>query len=201
MEIEKGISWIEDLEDAKRTSKRSGKPILLFFHYKFCTGCINTFGRVLSRDNVAGAINEGFIPVLFETTERPKEVDAYGIDWTPTFIVSDETGLESERWEGFLPEGSFLAHLDMGRARVALKARDYARAEELYNRVENNFRNTDQAPKAAYYAGIARYRATNDTSKLTEAYERLRGMYPESAWTIKASVWSKENIESLKMAA
>ncbi len=27
MEIEKGITWIEDLEEAKRAAKRSGKPL------------------------------------------------------------------------------------------------------------------------------------------------------------------------------
>jgi thioredoxin-related protein len=200
MTDEKDIPWIEDLEEAKRTAKRSGKPILLFFHYKYCTGCINTFNRVLNRDEVAEAIKEGFVPVLLETLERPHEVEAYNVEWTPTFIVADESGLENERWEGFLPEGPFLAHLDMGRGRIALKKKDYVAAEELFDKVEKNFRNTDQAPKAAYYAGVARYRASEDPSKLTDAYERLRGIYPDSIWTTKASVWSKENIEGLRAA-
>ena len=50
------------------------------------------------------------------------------------------------------------------------------------------------------YAGVARYRASEDPSKPPDAYKHLRGMYPESVWTTKASVSVRENIEGLRAA-
>jgi thioredoxin-related protein len=201
MATETKVSWLSSLDEAKKMAAGSGKPILMFFHYKYCTGCINTFNKTLTRMSVIDSINGSFVPVLFETTENEKLVKAYGVEWTPTFIIADETALELDRWEGYLPEDDFLGHIEMALARVALKKGDYKGAERVFDGILLKFPLSDLAPKAGYYRGVARYRATKDPAMLTMAYEDLKSAYPDSIWSIKASVWSKENIESLKKAA
>lgn len=201
MATETKINWLSNLDEAKKIAAKMGKPILIFFHYKHCSGCLNTFEKTLPKMSVTDAINDGFVPVLFETTENEKLVKDYGIEWTPTFITADETGLEIDRWEGYLPEDDFLGHLDMARARATLKKGDYKGAERIFDGILLKFPLSDLAPKAGYYRGVARYRATSDPVMLTAAYEDLKTAYPDSLWSIKASVWSKENIEGIKKAA
>jgi thioredoxin-related protein len=201
MTAEGKINWLDDIENAKKAAAGSGKPVLIFFHYKYCTGCINTIGKTLPKMSVTDEINGNFVPVMVETTEKPSDAELYNVEWTPTFVVTDETGLEFDRWEGYLPEDDFLGHLDMALARVALKKKNYADAERRFDGVVIKFPLSDLAPKACYYLGVAKYRATNDAAWLTRAYQNLREAYPESVWAIKASVWSKENIDAVKKAA
>jgi len=201
MSNERTIIWLADIEAGKRESLKSGKPVLMFFHYKYCTGCINTIGRTLPKMSVIDSVNEGFVPVMIETSENPKDSELYNINWTPTFIVADETGMETVRWEGYLPEDDFLGQLNMALAKVSLKKHDYKKAEMLFDEVILKFPLSDLAPEAGYFLGVAKYRATEDASWLTKAYLDLRDAYPESVWAIKASVWSSDNIDAVRKAA
>lgn len=195
------IPWLDEIDEAKMESAALRKPVLMFFHYKHCTGCINTFNKTLTKMSVIDEVNESFSPVLIEVTERPDEASAYNVLWTPTFIVSDKDGGEVDRWEGYLPEDDFLGHLDMALARVSLKRGDYKDAERRFDEVVIKYPLSDLAPKAMYYLGVAKYRETRDASQLTRAYEQLKDAYPESVWSEKASAWSRESIEASKKAA
>ncbi|HLB25282.1 MAG TPA: thioredoxin fold domain-containing protein [Nitrospirota bacterium] len=201
MTAERSINWLDDIGEAKKAAAGSGKPVLLFFHYTHCTGCINTFQKTLTKMSVIDKISEDFVPVLIETSERPKDVELYNVLWTPTFIVADETGMETDRWEGYLPEDDYLGHLEFAHARVALKKEHYKDAERLLSGIVLKYPLSEFAPQASYYLGVARYRETKDPSQLTKAYEDLRSAYPGSVWSIKASVWSRDNIEGVRRAA
>ena len=197
----KVINWLDSIEGAKGESARSGRPVLMFFHYKYCTGCINTIGKTLPKMSVVDAVSESYVPVMLETTENTEAVETYNVNWTPTFIVADNTGLEIYRWEGYLPEDDFLGQLNMALGRVALNKKAYKDAERRFDEVVIKYPLTALAPEACYYLGVARYRATGDVAALTRAYHDIREAYPESVWAIKASVWSEENIEAVKKAA
>jgi len=201
MKIEGNINWLGEIDQAKKEASGTGRPILMFFHYKYCTGCINTIGKTLPKMSVTDEINGNFVPVMVETSDKPADAEYYDVVWTPTFIVADKTGLEIDRWEGYLPEDDFLGHLDMALGRAALHAKAYTEAERRFDEVVLKYPLSDLAPKASYYLGVAKYRQTSDTAWLTRAYQGLREAYPESVWAIKASVWSKENIEAVKKAA
>ena len=202
---ESKIKWLEGLDDAKVVSKGSGKPILMFFHSRHCAGCLNTFNKTLSKMSVQDSITEHFVPVLFEVSDMVKEAEAYNVDWTPTFIVADETGFEMMRWEGYLPEDDYLGNLNFAVARYALKKGLYAEAERRFDEVIIKYPLSDLAPKAHYYRGIAKYKGTKDSSWLIDAYGTLKEKYPDSPWTLKASIFTKKDfdevVESLRKAA
>ena len=202
---ESKINWLGELNEAKDASKSSGKPILMFFHSRHCAGCHNTFNKTLTKMSVQDSINEHFVPVLFEVSDREKETQLYNVDWTPTFIVADESGLEMMRWEGYLPEDDYLGYLNFAIARYALKKDDYAEAERRFDEVIMKYPLSDLAPKAHYYRGIAKYKGTKDAAWLIDAYGTLKENYPDSLWTLKASVFTRKDFdevaESLKKAA
>jgi TolA-binding protein len=101
----------------------------------------------------------------------------------------DSTETERYRFEGFLPADDFLSQLALGRAKAAFSREDYAAAERLYREVLERFPDTDAAPEAQYWAGVSRYRATNDAAALKATSQAFRERYRDSTWAKKASVW------------
>jgi hypothetical protein len=144
---------------------------------------------VYSTDQVRSFITERFVPLrvhVRENAEAWRLVSArYGVQWTPTILIVDGEGVEGHRIEGFLPVDDFLSQLALGDAHAAFKRNDYATAERQFREVANQFRETDAASEALYWAGVAKYRPANDPAAL------LRERYPSSTWTKKASVWEK----------
>ena len=194
MSNERTIHWLNDIAEAKKAASSSGKPVLMFFHYTHCNGCINTFGKTLTKTSVIDAVTEAFVPVVIEITEKPRDAETHNILWTPTFIVADEHGNEVSRWEGYLPEDDFLGQLDISLGRHSLKKGNYLNAEIHFDEVIMKYPLTDLAPQAMYYHGVAKYRATGDAFWLTNAYDNLVATYPDSQWRLKASVWSRESM-------
>lgn len=102
----------------------------------------------------------------------------------------DSNGVERERIEGYLSKPEFRAGLEMGLARIAFMHKQWAEAEQKYAGVAGRYPNTTAAPEAVYWRGVSHYKATNDHTVLGEVAEQLTEKYPDSVWTLKASVWS-----------
>jgi TolA-binding protein len=49
---------------------------------------------------------------------------------------------------------------------------------------------TDAAAEAMYWAGVARYKATNDASALKATADAFKKRYQDSIWAKKASIWA-----------
>jgi hypothetical protein len=48
---------------------------------------------------------------------------------------------------------------------------------------------SDAAAEALYWAGVSRYKATNDGAALSETAAAFKTRYTDSTWAKKASVW------------
>ena len=142
---------------------------------------------------VAGFITEQFIPVRFHVKDQHDDFQRvgakYGAQWTPTILIVDANGDVHHRLEGFLPADEFLSQLMLGTARAAFDPQDYAAAEQRYRRVVEEFPETEAAPEALYWAGVSKYRATNDPSALKATAAAFANRYQSSSWAKKASVW------------
>src|SRR5262249_53957150 len=115
----------------------------------------------------------------------------YHAQWTPTVLVIDEGGEERHRIEGFLPVDDFLAQLTLGLAQAAFKAGDFAEAEGWFREIVDRDPDSDAAPEAQYWAGVSKYKRTNDASALAETAEAFQSRYKETSWATRASVWKK----------
>ena len=109
------------------------------------------------------------------------------MQWTPTVLVTDERGTEHHRIEGFLPKDDFLAQVRLGLAHAARAGGDFPTAEQLYGELASE---GDLAAEATYWAGVSKYKRTNDPAALGETATRIREKYPDSTWAKKASVWA-----------
>ncbi len=104
-------------------------------------------------------------------------------------IVLDPEGTERHRLEGFLPAEDLLAQLELGLGHAAFARQQWAQAEQHYRRVVEQFPKTEAAPEAVYWAGVAKYKASNDPAALRETAQNFKQKYTDSSWAKKASVW------------
>lgn len=138
---------------------------------------------------MASFITENFVPVKIHIKEQPGTFDRFGVQWTPTLLVLDSGGVERHRWEGYLPKDDFLAHLELGLAKIAFAHKRFADAEERFRRIVTKYPASAAAPEALYWAGVAKYKATDNPAALKATAEALRSRYQQDIWTTKASVW------------
>jgi outer membrane protein assembly factor BamD (BamD/ComL family) len=112
------------------------------------------------------------------------------VPWTPTVLILDSNGIERQRTEGYLPNKEFRARLEMGLARIAFMHKQWPEAERRYGEIVERYAKTTAAPKALYWRGVSRYKATNDHAVLSKTADELKEKYPGSVWALKSSVWS-----------
>ena len=140
-------------------------------------------------------MTEHFLPVRVHVREQPEAWkrlgERYGVQWTPTILVVDPSGAERHRIEGFLPVDELLAQLTLGMGKSAFARQQFAEAERWFREAVERYPDTDAAPEALYWAGVALYKKTDDASALAQTAEAFTRRYQDNIWAKKASVWLK----------
>jgi len=124
------------------------------------------------------------------------------VEWTPTVIIADSSGAERYRFDGYLPVEEFLPLLEFGLGKAAFARSNWKEAERWFRSVVEQYPQSDIAPEALYWAGVANYKETEDARALTETASALQARYPASIWAKKASVWAapQESEKNLQAA-
>jgi len=127
--------------------------------------------------------------VKIHIKEQPATFERFGAQWTPTIAVLDPSGAKRHQFEGYLPSDDFLAQLKLGLAHAAFAKQDWEAAERMYRELVDQMPETDAAPEALYWAGVAEYKRTGDAKALGGTAAQFRNRYSQSTWAKKASVW------------
>ncbi len=139
-------------------------------------------------------VNDNFIPARVHVKDDAAAFQKYGekynAHWTPTILELDSEGDEQWRIEGFLPNDDFLAQLMLGRAHMDFKQGKWSDAEKRFREVYEKLPKADAAPEALYWAGVSRYKASNDSTALKETAQAFQTRYADSSWAKKASIWA-----------
>jgi Tetratricopeptide repeat len=150
---------------------------------------------VYTDSSVAELISQHFVPARVHVRDNADAFKQLGqrfsAQWTPTILIADSEGKERHRIEGFLPVDDLIAQLTLGLAHSAFARGKFAEAEPLFRRVSERHSNTEAAPEALYWAGVSRYKATNDPDALGDTARAFQSRYTETSWAKKASVWNK----------
>jgi TolA-binding protein len=145
-------------------------------------------------ERVVKFVNENFIPARVHVKDDAAAFQKYGekynAHWTPTILELDSKGDEQWRIEGFLPNDDFLGQLMLGRAHMDFKQGKWSEAEKRFRDVYEKLPNSDAAPEALYWAGVSRYKASNDNTALKETARAFKNRYVDSSWAKKASIWA-----------
>ena len=146
-----------------------------------------------SQSDVARLVSNHFVPVRIHVKDDAAEFQRLGAmfdaEWTPTTLILDTGPKERHRIEGFLPKDDFASQLELGLAKAAFSAGRFDEAERVFEDVLRKYPRTDAAPEAQYWAGVSRYKSSNDPKHLSATTDRFRTTYADSTWAKKASVW------------
>ncbi|HET6342955.1 MAG TPA: thioredoxin fold domain-containing protein [Gemmatimonadota bacterium] len=146
-------------------------------------------------ERVVRLVTENFIPARVHVREQPDDYrrfgERYAAQWTPTILELDPDGDERHRIEGFLPATDFLGQLSLGLAKMAFHRQEWKEAELGFQEVVDRYPESEAAPEALYWAGVARYKDSGDGRALAETAEAFAGRYEDTSWAKKASVWAK----------
>ena len=144
-------------------------------------------------ERVKELVSKRFVPVRVHVRDNRDEWQRlsaqFGVQWTPTILIVDPDSAERHRIEGFLPASDFLSQIELGLGHAAFKRNEYAKAEASFRDVARKYPKSDAAPEALYWAGVAKYRSSDDPAALKETAGLVSREYPESTWAKKASVW------------
>jgi tetratricopeptide (TPR) repeat protein len=135
-------------------------------------------------------VSKNFVPARFHIKEQPDAFGRFGAQWTPTILIDDANGKEQHRIEGFLPVDDFLAQLQLGLGHAAFKAGRFDEAEKWFEQTIQKYPKTDAGPEAQYWAGVSRYKGSNDGSHLKATADAFKKRYSDTTWAKKASVWA-----------
>jgi tetratricopeptide (TPR) repeat protein len=138
-------------------------------------------------------ITQHFLPVRAHVREQAQEFqrlgERFGAQWTPAILIVAPDGTERHRIEGFLPKDDFLAQLMVGLAKSDFARGRFAEARRWYAQVLEKYPDTESAPEAQYWAGVAEYKESGDAAALGATAKRFTERYSDSTWAKKASVW------------
>ncbi len=144
--------------------------------------------------HVVHFIGEHFVPVRVHVKEQAAEFKRlgaqYNAQWTPTTLVLDAEGVERHRIEGFLPAHDFIGQLALGLGHSEFSRGDFAAAERRFQEVLDRHADSDAGAEAQYWAGVSRFKRTNDPAALTSTAHAFRDRFADSTWAKKASVWA-----------
>ncbi|MDP8972768.1 MAG: DUF255 domain-containing protein [Actinomycetota bacterium] len=82
--IEQNIRWRDSLQEAREEARSEGKLLFVFLCHHNCGGS-KTMGEITYPDGVVRAyLEEHFVPVRFNTIERPEVEESFNSGWTST---------------------------------------------------------------------------------------------------------------------
>lgn len=137
--------------------------------------------------SVAEIIGRSFVPVKVKILEAQDVAKKWGVEWTPTFLFLDASGDVRHRAVGYLPPKDFAAHCLYALARAQFSRQSYKQAKESFTKVAKEYRETEPAAAAQYWAGVCDYKASGSPEGLKTIWKTLQKEHPTSEWARKAS--------------
>ena len=85
--------------------------------------------------------------------------------------------------------GELLGQIGLGLGFLAVSRKDWATAREEFERVVQQYPDTEAGPEALYWAGVAKYSASHDATELKSLGRQFKERYTDTAWAKRASIW------------
>ena len=104
------IAWADNFTAAQQQAVESDKPIILFFTGKWCSPCQIMKRQVWADEQVMNTVNAAFIPVTIDVNNpsAAATLSRYGVDVTPTTIITDSKGNVLQQKLGGMTKADFL---------------------------------------------------------------------------------------------
>lgn len=98
------IAWKGSMQQAQQEAKRTGKPILVKFHAKWCGACKQLASQTLSKPAVVRETQK-WVAVQVDVDKAPEIAQKYGVTALPTVAFLRPDGRLSTSFVGFRDAG------------------------------------------------------------------------------------------------
>lgn len=187
----KNMEWRKNIAEAA-SEISGGNRLLLMLFYGDDESSVRTLNETLTDDRVVSIIEREAAVLKFNTDEHRELAEERHIDWSPTFIIADESGRELERWVGYLPPQEFIEQMILSKGLAAFHLERLEEAASEFEELVAEYPDSQFVPEAEYYLGATAFKQTGTTDAFGDACEMLSRTHPESIWTKKCSVWAHQ---------
>jgi thiol:disulfide interchange protein DsbD len=103
-----GIKWNEDFQSAIAESKKTNKPMFVYFWTSWCSYCKQLESETFTNQDVQSKIAENYIPVKIDGDTNPELCSRYNVLGFPTIMIIDSNEKKLDFIEGFYPPSELL---------------------------------------------------------------------------------------------
>ena len=96
-----GIKWNENFQSAIAESKKSNKPMFVYFGTSWCHYCKQLESETFANQDVQNKIAENYIPVKVDGDTNPELCSIYNVFGFPTIMIIDSNEKKLGFIEGF----------------------------------------------------------------------------------------------------
>lgn len=122
------IAWAKDVQAARQQSAETNKPVLMEFSASWCPACNAVKRNVWPDNRVEQFVNSRSVPLAVDVDQQQQLSAAYRINPIPAFIMTDSTGRELVRAEGYLDADGVIALVESAEREMARNAKGDAAA-------------------------------------------------------------------------
>jgi thioredoxin-related protein len=177
------INWVTDWDEAQGTARSEKKPMMIYVFQENCGGCDRMEQETFTSPGVIRAINERFVPLKLHLFHDRAVVRQWGLFWTPTILFGDRSGKIRYDSINYLPPEEFLDVLDIGEARVGMRWKEFEKAIELLQGIEERHPDGAMTAEAIYWRGMAAYFNEKSSSEASKrVWAELVEKFPDSIW-------------------
>ena len=137
---------------------------------------------------VAGFLNDHFVPVQVDFEKAAKLADRLQVFWTPNLNMINGREARFYHLIGWLPPSEFMAMLQIALGHHFLGRKRYFEAAPAFADVFDKYPRSGFAPEALYFKGVCRYLSSHSVDELKEEWVTLQRFYPDSEWAMKSNV-------------
>ncbi|MFQ5442444.1 MAG: thioredoxin fold domain-containing protein [Thermodesulfobacteriota bacterium] len=193
------LNWRKDIKEVSdEISGGTRLPLLFFYRSSGCEGSNKTMGEVICDETVIKAVEREATAIKYDVAKENKLAERYHVDWTPTFILTDEKGNELDRWTGYLPAEDFITQLTLSKGLAAFYLRRYRDAEREFEMLIEEHPDSELVAEAEYFLGVSIFKEKGDALGLVDICHSIEEKYPESQWAKKCSIWSHKTMPTRK---
>jgi len=174
------MEWLTNLQEAKKESLKSRKPIFLQFEMDGCGGRKKLYAETYPNPQVEEEMKKRFVLLkldLIKDREIRRELAAY---WTPSFYFLDHNGKSYFNFNGYLPADEFRIILRLGHAETLIPKGKYLEAIEVMKKNIDQLEVNPLLPKLFAQIGIVKYIKTKDKEIFMKTMADIRDKYPGS---------------------
>jgi protein disulfide-isomerase len=108
---EQGVRWQVSLDTAKRLAAQTNRLVLIHFWADWCQPCRTMEQEVFTRQEVASAIESGFVPVKVNVDHFPHTREQFGVTVLPSDVIITPDGQLVRRMGGAADADQYVARL------------------------------------------------------------------------------------------